>query len=91
MNDELRAFVIARAAGQCEYCRFPEGASFLPFEIDHIIAQKHRGSSLESNLAWACYYCNSYKGPNIAGWIAKTEEVVRLFHPRKDLWNDHFA
>lgn len=82
---------MARAAGQCEYCRFPEAVSFLPFEIDHIIAQKHRGPTLESNLAWTCYYCNSFKGPNIAGWIDDTDEVVRLFHPRKHRWDEHFA
>lgn len=38
-----------------------------------------------------CYYCNSYKGPNLSGWLVETDEVVRLFHPRKDHWLDHFA
>jgi hypothetical protein len=91
MDETLRALVKSRAAGRCEYCRFPESASFLQFAIDHIIAEKHRGPTIESNLAWSCYYCNSYKGPNIAGWIAESDEVVRLFHPRRHVWDEHFV
>ncbi|MCI0357550.1 MAG: HNH endonuclease [Planctomycetaceae bacterium] len=90
MDDALRALVRGRANGRCEYCRFPEAASFLQFAVDHIIAEKHGGPTVEANLAWSCYYCNSYKGPNIAGWIAETDEVVRLFHPRRHTWEDHF-
>jgi hypothetical protein len=26
-----------RAAGRCEYCRLPQKATHIPFEIDHII------------------------------------------------------
>jgi hypothetical protein len=42
------------------------------------------------NLALACGDCNRRKGPNIAGRDATTGEIVRLFHPRKDRWGDHF-
>lgn len=91
MDEALRALVKARADGRCEYCWFPEAVSFLPFSIDHIIAEKHRGPTIETNLAWSCYYCNSYKGPNIAGWIPETDDVIRLFHPRRHAWEDHFA
>ena len=31
-----------------------------------------------------------HKGPNIAGIDSETKEVVRLFHPRQDIWEDHF-
>jgi hypothetical protein len=31
------------------------------------------------------------KGPNLTGIDPQTGEVVRLFHPRRDLWFDHFA
>jgi hypothetical protein len=90
MDRALRRLVIERAGGFCEYCRFPEPFRYLDFEIDHVIAQKHGGPTAESNLAWACYNCNSYKGPNIAGWISESGQVVRLFHPRTDVWADHF-
>ena len=91
MEAALRQFVIARARGRCEYCQFPQEFSYLPFQVDHIIAQKHGGPTVESNLAWTCYYCNSYKGPNLSGWLVESDQVVRLFHPRKDGWHDHFA
>jgi hypothetical protein len=63
----------------------------LTFEIDHIIARKHGGRTQLSNLALACYYCNTYKGPNVAGVAPDTGEIVRLFNPRRDEWNEHFV
>ncbi len=31
-----------------------------------------------------------HKGPNIAGIDPITGEVVRLFRPRQDVWDEHF-
>ncbi len=90
MDEVLRQFVRTRALEKCEYCRFPEAHAFNPFQVDHIIAEKHGGLLVEINLAWSCFYCNTYKGPNIASWYALRDEVVRLYHPRKDTWRDHF-
>jgi hypothetical protein len=90
MDEALRRFVRDRSDGVCEYCQFPERAAFNPFQVDHIIAEKHGGPTAESNLAWSCFYCNTYKGPNVAGWISDRDEIVRLYHPRKDEWSDHF-
>ncbi len=42
------------------------------------------------NLALACPHCNRYEGPNIAGLDPLTGQLVRLFHPRRDEWADHF-
>ncbi len=39
----LEAEVIRRAGGRCEYCHFPVASAELPFHLDHIIAEKHRG------------------------------------------------
>jgi hypothetical protein len=61
-----------------------------PFEIDHIIARKHRGRTLAGNLALSCFYCNSYKGPNLAGIDPNTREITRLYHPRLHKWHYHF-
>jgi hypothetical protein len=57
---------------------------------DHIIARKHRGETVEENLAWACYLCNRLKGSDIASVDVETGRIVRLFHPRKDRWETHF-
>jgi hypothetical protein len=48
-----------RAGGRCEYCRLPQAGSNIPFEVDHIIARKHRGRTVAGNLALACWYWKS--------------------------------
>jgi|GEM_PF-1230291 len=55
MDDTIREFVRQRAAHHCEYCRMPQEYDILPFQIDHIISLKHRGSSEVTNLALSCY------------------------------------
>jgi hypothetical protein len=62
----------------------------LPFQIDHIIAEKHGGQTVENNLALACPHCNRFKGPNIAGVDPASDQTVRLFDPRRDIWEEHF-
>lgn len=90
MTEQLVQLVRLRAEGRCEYCRLPDALSLLPFEIDHIIAIKHHGLTRKDNLAYSCCYCNSYKGPNIAGIDPKLGLVTALFHPRKQKWSTHF-
>jgi len=80
-----------RASALCEYCHLPNTLTTLPFQIDHIIAEKHGGPTILENLAYCCLHCNAFKGPNIAGVNRDTQEVVRLFHPRRDIWEDHFT
>lgn len=43
------------------------------------------------NLALACHRCNLPKGPNLSGIDPSTDNVVTLFHPRRDQWADHFS
>ena len=91
MDGALESHVWERARSRCEYCRLPALYTEAPFQIDHIIAKKHGGETLATNLALSCYSCNSYKGPNIASLDPDSGRLVRLFHPRKDRWNDHFT
>jgi hypothetical protein len=91
MNATLERLVWQRADSRCEYCQLPQTASPLPHAIDHIVARQHHGPTDAANLALACFFCNSYKGPNIAGVNPLTGRLIRLFHPRKDRWNRHFA
>jgi HNH endonuclease len=90
MAASLPHIVRERAAGRCEYCRLPQAATSVPFEIDHIISRKHHGPTIASNLASACWYCNSFKGSDISGLDPKTRKVTRLFHPRRHKWSHHF-
>jgi hypothetical protein len=58
MDAGLERSVRQRAGGRCEYCRLPQAGSRVPFEIDHIIARKHRGRTAADNLAVSCIYWN---------------------------------
>lgn len=86
----LRSTVIERAKGQCEYCLLPEEATWHPHEIDHVIAEKHRGQTVAENLALACVSCNSHKGSDLASIDPQTKKVTPLFHPRTQQWHEHF-
>src|SRR4051812_20614771 len=88
-----RRSVIERAQGRCEYCQKSDDHKINPYrhEIDHVIAEKHGGSTELSNLAYACFQCNRYKGTDIASLDPQTGEVTRLFNPRTQEWADHFA
>ncbi|HEU5115096.1 MAG TPA: HNH endonuclease signature motif containing protein [Isosphaeraceae bacterium] len=90
MTSSLAQLVRLRAEGRCEYCRLPQQGTSVPFEIDHIVARKHKGRTLASNLALTCWYCNSFKGSNIAGLDPRTGKLTRLFHPRRHQWAWHF-
>ncbi len=90
MNAALEQLVRQRAGGRCEYCHLPQVASGVPFEIDHIIARKHKGRTAASNLAVSCIYCNGYKGPCIAGRDPLTGKLTPLFNPRRHKWTYHF-
>jgi 5-methylcytosine-specific restriction endonuclease McrA len=86
MDRFLQDLVFKRAGSVCEYCRHPAP----PFHVEHIIARKHGGPTHAENLALACIRCNFHKGPNISGIDPETSRIVRLFHPRNDVWAEHF-
>ncbi len=89
--DSVRAMVVARAHGTCEYCRIQQTwEPFHSYHVEHIIARQHRGTDDLSNLALACHHCNLFKGPNLASRDPDGDALVPLFHPRQHLWPDHF-
>lgn len=85
------ALIRRRAENRCEYCHFPEQLVEVPFQIDHIVARQHGGSTDPKNLALACCYCNRYKGPNLSRVDPVSKAVTRLFDPRHDRWESHFV
>ena len=58
--------------------------------IDHTIAKKHGGLTEARNLSLSCFYCNSFKGSDIAGRTPKTRKLTPLFNPRRHKWERHF-
>ena len=92
MDSKTRKFVRHRAGDECEYCGSRQDAEpGFTFPIDHIIPKQHGGGDDPSNLALACWYCNTYKGSNLSAIDPETGRVVPLFNPRTERWYDHFA
>ena len=62
MDETLADDVRQRANYACEYCRMPQVFyPTVPFPIDHVIAQQHRGATVFGNLALSCLHDNSHK------------------------------
>jgi HNH endonuclease len=90
MDAATREFVRRRAGNRCEYCLLQQEQSGLSHHVEHIVARQHGGSDDPDNLALACNRCNASKGPNLTEIDAASGVVVSLFHPRRDVWTDHF-
>ncbi len=86
----LRRLVHERAGGACEYCLAPEATALFGHEVDHVVAEKHGGSTSEDNLALACAACNLHKGSDIGSIDPVTGDLVPLFHPRRGRWTEAF-
>lgn len=86
----LKRRVIKRAKGHCEYCHFPQDASLLAFEMEHILAEKHGGETNFSNLALACPFCNRAKGTDLGSIDPETNKLTPFFNPRTQKWIEHF-
>ncbi len=87
---ELSRTVRARAGGRCQYCRMHESLQGATFHIEHIIPQSKGGLSHSENLALACPGCNLHKADRITAGDPSTGEDVRLFHPLRQIWSEHF-
>ncbi len=65
----------------------------LTFHVDHIIAKQHLAQVIDEPeaLCLACNRCNAYKGTNLSSVDPVTDQVVPLYHPRRDVWSEHFS
>ena len=91
VSPALRRLVAGRVGYRCEYCLLAEQDTTARHTIDHIIAVKHGGPTEADNLALACVECNANKGSDIATIDLESGELVPLFNPRLDIWEEHFA
>jgi hypothetical protein len=90
VSAELRRLVVERAGNCCEYCLVPPDEFQLSFHVEHIVAVSHGSETAESNLALSCPRCNLLKGSNIAGADPETGAPTFLYHPRFNVWDEHF-
>jgi hypothetical protein len=87
----LRRLIADRGQHCCEYCRTQAQYSADSFTVDHIIPRSLGGSTTVDNLALCCYGCNQHKSRRTVVADPVTETPVRLFHPRQQRWEAHFA
>jgi hypothetical protein len=57
--------------------------------VEHVVPTSKGGLDEESNLALACRACNLFKSDQQGMRDEITGEVVRLYHPRLDRWDEH--
>lgn len=86
----LRQEIASRANDCCEYCHSQTKFAMQSFSIEHIIPRSQGGDSTSENLAFSCQGCNNHKYTKTEGRDPVTGKITPLFHPRQDLWNDHF-
>lgn len=87
---ELRRRVAQEAGYRCGYCRTPEAIAGVRLTIEHIIPQARGGQTVLDNVWLACHACNEFKGSRVRGRDSETGKHVRLWHPRRQKWLDHF-
>jgi hypothetical protein len=91
ISAKLRKTVTERANRRCEYCLMLLDFSHAPFDVKHIKPQSQGGKTEAKNLALSCHGCNLYKSDKLTVFDVVSEETVRLYNPRKDVWNEHFT
>lgn len=88
---EQRKIIIERAKECCEYCRSQARFALQSFSVEHIIPRSKGGETTLDNLALACQGCNNHKYNKTVGIDSINNNFVPLYHPRKQLWHQHFA
>lgn len=86
----LRRLVIRRAEKRCEYCQLSQAGQEATFHIDHITPMIDGGRTSAENLALACVSCSLRKGARKTATDPETGEETEIFHPRLDMWAEHF-
>lgn len=87
----LRAEIRAAARNRCGYCLTNQAYIPWELEIEHIIPVSKGGTDAEENLWLACRSCNLFKSNQTHAFDPLTGRRVRLFNPRQQVWQRHFA
>lgn len=90
VDPEVEVRVRLRAGALCEYCHANERWQYVRFTVDHVMPLSTGGADGEENLALACFHCNRHKSDRSTAPDPSTGKEVALFHPRRDVWAEHF-
>ncbi len=85
----LRRRVAEQARHRCGYCLTRQAITGTPMEVDHLFPSSLGGSTIEDNLWLACGLCNEHKGNRVTVQDPRDGQLVRLFNPRLDVWEEH--
>lgn len=91
LSENLRQQLLEADGRRCSYCQTTEANSGQPMVVDHIVPQSRGGATEFENLCYSCRRCNEFKGASIEGEDPLTGELVPLFHPRQQTWDNHFV
>ncbi|WP_071191053.1 HNH endonuclease signature motif containing protein [Trichormus sp. NMC-1] len=91
VTSQQKKAVAERAKGCCEYCRSQARFAIQPFSIEHIIPKSQGGKTSLDNLAFSCQGCNNHKYNKTEGIDPVGGNIVSLYHPRQQKWNEHFS
>jgi 5-methylcytosine-specific restriction endonuclease McrA len=90
ISPSLRAAVVHRAGGRCEYCQLSQIGQEAAFHVDHVTPRAAGGTTTLENLALACVSCSLRKWAKQTATDPESREEVPLFNPRIDAWAEHF-
>ena len=76
-----------RAAFRCEYCQTAQRVIGQAMHVEHIFP--NLGDNLE-NLCLSCPSCNLSKAKATQAPDPESKNLVPLFNPRIQNWNEHF-
>ncbi|NUM78884.1 HNH endonuclease [candidate division KSB1 bacterium] len=75
----------------CAYCHSPRQLLAAGLEKDHIIPLSKGGANVPGNICRACHKCNQFKAAKLSAPDPITGNLVPLFHPLQQNWQDHFV
>ena len=84
----IQRAILELSRNYCEYCVMPSNYSTDFFHFEHIIPLILNGKTEFANLARSCGICNNNKRDKVEHIDPLTQEMVRLYHPREDVWTD---
>ncbi|HKQ48067.1 MAG TPA: HNH endonuclease signature motif containing protein [Phycisphaerae bacterium] len=82
--------MVERDGGRCRYCRLAQFGHGATFHIDHIIPRSKGGATHMENLALQCPHCSLRKANRTEATDPQTSDLVPLFSPLLDRWDEHF-
>lgn len=86
----LRRKIREQARARCGYCLCSEVLIGMLLECEHLFPFALGGTTTEENLWLSCRRCNEAKREQTEARDPITSEVVALFNPREQRWEDHF-